>query len=190
MIPSRIEVNRTSIERTLASIRRAVARGESPQSTYSSIADRDADVSIEHAPRPADDATPPLVETTVYIDESLFAADAQLTPVAYGLADADARLLAPGWNPEPGADLAGASGNGPTRLGELGHWGLAVVKTLAAAASAVDGVEPYVHEGADRFDAVCVGVYAGYSESAAFLAQFAVDGGVVSCPGPAVEGTA
>lgn len=179
-------MNRQSIERSLASIREAVARGESPGSTYSSIAGRDADVTVEHAVRRAVGDATPLVETTVYVDASLFAADAALTPVSYGRAGRDARLLADdrGRAGErdalPDDQSAAGSADAPTRLGELGHWGLAVVESLAAAAAAVDGVEPYVHEGAERFDAVCVGVYAGYAETAAFVAQFAVDDAVVS----------
>lgn len=180
MIPRRIEVNRESIERSLASIREAVARGESPGSTYSSIAGRDADVTVEHAARRAVGGDPPLVETTVYIDAERFAADASLTPVAYGRAGRDARLLATDRGALPDDGSADGSADAPTRLGELGHWGQAVVESLAAAAASVDGVEPYVHEGADRFDAVCVGVYDGYAETAAFVAQFAVDDAVAS----------
>lgn len=171
MIASRLELNRPSIERTLVHICDTVATGETPLTTYSSIAGRDADVSIEHDYRPpADDETPPLVETTVYVDESFFSSDAALTPEQYGVAPESVSLAA-----DPPADE-------PTRLSELGPHGRTVVDTLADVATSVAGIEAFVPAGEEGFDAVCVSIYPNPPATAAFLAQFAVDEAIVYRP--------
>lgn len=168
MIDERIEVNRASMERTLERICDTVARGETPLTTYSSIAGRDADVSIEHNfHEAADEETPPIVETTVYIDESFFEDGTDLTPDQYGVA------------PESVPLAADAPAEEPTRLSALGDGGRAIVDTLAAVAETVTGVETYVPEGAEGFDAICVGIYPNPPATAAFLTQFEVDDAIV-----------
>lgn len=171
VIASRLELNRPSIERTLVHICDTVATGETPLTTYSSIAGRDADVSVEHDYRPpADDETPPIVETTVYVDESFFTADAALTPEQYGVSPASVEIAA-----DPPAEE-------PTRLSDLGPNGRAVVDTLADVAESVAGIEAFVPAGEDGFDAVCVSIYPNPPATAAFLAQFAVDEAIVYRP--------
>lgn len=177
MIDARIELNRPSIERTLQRICDTVATGETPLTTYSSIAGRDADVSIEHNYHPpADDETPPIVETTVYVEESYFADDAALTPEEYGVAPESVTLAA-----DPLADE-------PTRLSALGPGGRAVVDTLRDVAESVAGIEAYVPADEDTFDAVCVGIYPNPPATAAFLAQYAVDDAIVYRPERVAEG--
>lgn len=177
VIATRIEVNGSSIERALARICDTVSRGETPLTTYSSIAGRDADVSVEHNYHPpADDETPPIVETTIYVEESYFAADAALTPVQYGVA------------PEAGPLAAETPADEPTRLSELGTGGRAIVETLEAVGRSVDGVQPYAPDSADDFDAICVGIYPNPPATAAFLAQFEVDEAIVYRPDRVAEG--
>lgn len=171
MIATRIELNRPSIERALERICDTVATGETPLTTYSSIAGRDADVSIEHNYHPpADDETPPIVETTVYVNEPCFSDDAALTPEQYGVA------------PESVALAADPPDDEPTRLSELGPEGRAIVDALLAVGESVAGIEPYVPTSEDEFDAVCVGIYPNPPATAAFLTQYAVDDAIVYRP--------
>lgn len=170
MITERIEVNRPSLERSLERICDTVATGETPPTAYSSIAGRDADVSVEHNyHQPVDDETPPIVETTVYVEESFFDDDTELTPVEYGVVPESSRLAAS----EPADE--------PTRLSELGPEGEAIVETLAAAGESIAGVETYAPDD-ESFDAVCVSIYPNPPETAAFLVQYEVDDAIVYRP--------
>lgn len=177
MIATRIEVNRPSIERALERICDTVATGETPLTTYSSIAGRDADVSVEHNYHPrVDDETPPIVETTIYVEETFFTDGAALTPVQYAVV------------PESGPLAAETPADEPTRLSALGPGGRAVVDTLAAVGESVAGVEPYAPDAADGFDAICVGIYPNPPATAAFMAQYEVDDSIVYRPERVAEG--
>lgn len=165
MIAEPLTVSPTTVARVLNEMCDTIARGERPLTSYSAIAGKDGDVSIEHAyVGPAAGGVPPQIETTVYVDESRFEHGTTLWPDG-GLAAGSTSLL---------ADDAGGP---PTRLADLGSDATRLIETLEAIAASTAHLSGYSPDG-DGFDPVCVDVYpgdAGSEESAAFRGYFEID---------------
>lgn len=165
MIDESLTVTPTVVARVLNEMCDTVARGERPLTSYSAIAGKDGNVSIEHAYEgPAGGGVPPRIETTVYVAESRFEAGTRLTP-RDGDVPETASVIAAGTDPEP------------TRLADLGSEGTALIETLSAIAASTAHLAGYSSDG-DGFDPVCTDVYsggAGGDASAAFRGYLAID---------------
>lgn len=165
MIAEPLRISPATVARVLNEMCDTVARGERPLTSYSAIAGKDGNVSIEHGyVGPAGGEVPPRIETTIYVAEPLFEDGTALT-----LPDRD------GHGPAP--LLAADAAAEPTRLADQGPEGTALIEALEAIAASTAHLSGHSPDG-DGFDPRCVDVCPASQEShasAAFRGHLEID---------------
>lgn len=157
MIADPLTVSPTTVARVLNEFCDTVARGERPLTSYSAIAGKDGNVSVEHAyVGPEGAAVPPRIETTVYVPARCFDAGTTLQP-ASGDAPSSAPVEADG------------DGDEPSTLAAQGEPGAALVETISAIAASTGHLAGYSDDG-DGFDPVCTEIYPPRPDAGASVA--------------------